>query len=130
MPNWLATEEDQRLAVATVRYMRAYANQPALARHIVKELLPGEQCQSDDEILDAFRRLATSGLHGTGTCRMGGDEGSVVDPRLRVRGVQGLRVADCSIMPSLVSGNTNAPAMAVGWRAAQLILEDRESKRG
>lgn len=130
VPNWLATEEDQRLAVATVRYMRAYANQPALARHIVKELLPGEQCQSDDEILDAFRRLATSGLHGTGTCRMGGDEGSVVDPRLRVRGVQGLRVADCSIMPSLVSGNTNAPAMAVGWRAAQLILEDRESKRG
>lgn len=125
VPNWLATEEDRQLAIATVRYMRSYVSQPALARHIVKELLPGEQCQSDEEILDAFRRLSTCGLHGTGTCRMGGDAESVVDERLRVRGVQGLRVADCSIMPSLVSGNTNAPAMAVGWRAAELMLEDK-----
>ena len=124
IPNWLATDEDRALAVATVRYMRGYAHQPALARHIVSELLPGDACQSDDEILDAFRKLATCGLHGTGTCRMGADGASVVDPRLRVRGVQGLRVADCSIMPGLVSGNTNAPAMAVGWRAADLILED------
>jgi len=125
VPNWLATEEDRQLAIATVRYMRSYVSQPALARHIVKELLPGEQCQSDEEILDAFQRLSTCGLHGTGTCRMGGDAESVVDERLRVRGVQGLRVADCSIMPSLVSGNTNAPAMAVGWRAAELMLEDK-----
>ncbi|MEA3299658.1 MAG: GMC family oxidoreductase N-terminal domain-containing protein [Pseudomonadota bacterium] len=124
IPNWLATEEDKALAVAAVRYMREYARQPALARHIVAELLPGDACQSDEEILDAFRKLATCGLHGTGTCRMGGDEGSVVDPRLRVRGVRGLRVADCSIMPGLVSGNTNAPAMAVGWRAADLMLDD------
>jgi choline dehydrogenase-like flavoprotein len=86
------------------------------------ELLPGDHVQSDEDILDSFRRLSTSGLHGTGTCRMGGDAASVVDPQLRVRGVAGLRVADCSIMPALVSGNTNAPAMAVGWRAADILL--------
>lgn len=125
IPNWLDTEEDRHLAVATVRYMREYASQPALRRHIIKELLPGEACQSDEEILDAFRKLSTCGLHGTGTCRMGTDDKTVVDPKLRVVGVQGLRVADCSIMPVLISGNTNAPAMAVGYRAADLILEDR-----
>ncbi len=129
-PNWLATEADRRMAVATVRYIRRYADQPALRQHIVKELLPGEECQTDDEILAAFRKLSTSGLHGTGTCRMGGDEAAVVDPRLRVNGVHGLRVADCSVMPGPISGNTNAPAMALGWRAADLILEDRKAAAG
>lgn len=127
IPNWLATEEDRRLAIATVRYIREYASQPPLQRHITEELLPGEACQSDEEILPAFEKLSTSGLHGTGTCRMGADDAAVVDPRLRVKGVEGLRVADCSIMPTLVSGNTNAPAMAVGYRAADLILADREA---
>lgn len=125
IPNWLATDEDRLMAVATVRYMREYARQPALARHIVEEMLPGESCQSDEDILEAFQKLSTCGLHGTSTCRMGSDDEAVVDARLRVRGVQGLRVADCSIMPSLVSGNTNAPAMAVGWKAADMLLEDR-----
>lgn len=123
-PNWLATEKDRRLAIEAVRYIRRYAAQPALSRHITAELLPGKACESDDDILAAFRRLATSGLHGTGTCRMGADPAAVVDSRLRVRGVQGLRVADCSIMPGLVSGNTNAPAMATGYRAADLVMED------
>lgn len=123
-PNWLSTEHDRQLAIATVHFMREYANQPALRSHIVEELLPGKSCESDEEILAAFRRLSTSGLHGTGSCRMGGDEDSVVDPELRVRGVTGLRVADCSVMPTLISGNTNAPAMALGWRAAELILSD------
>lgn len=125
IPNWLSTEEDRQQAIASVRYMREYAAQPALARHISAELLPGEECQSDEEILDAFRRLSTCGLHGTGSCRMGAGEDAVVDQRLRVKGVEGLRVADCSVVPVLISGNTNAPAMAVGWRAADLILEDR-----
>jgi choline dehydrogenase len=78
-------------------------------------------------MLLAFRRLATCGLHGTGTCRMGSDERSVVDERLRVSGVSGvsgLRVVDCSVMPGLVSANTNAPAMGTGYRAADLITED------
>jgi choline dehydrogenase-like flavoprotein len=124
-PNWLSTAEDRASAVAMVRYMRRYMSQPMLADDVAHELLPGADCQSDEQILDAFRRLATCGLHGTGTCRMGRD--GVVDERLRVRGVRGLRVVDCSIMPGPVTGNTNAPAMAVAWRASGLVLEDRAS---
>ncbi|MBV1689508.1 GMC family oxidoreductase N-terminal domain-containing protein [Novosphingobium sp. G106] len=121
-PNWLDTEYDRKAAIASVRYMRRFMAQPALSDVMGEELLPGAQVQSDEDILESFRRLSTSGLHGTGTCRMGGDAGSVVDAQLRVRGVTGLRVADCSVMPALVSGNTNAPAMAIGWRAADIIL--------
>jgi choline dehydrogenase-like flavoprotein len=123
-PNWLSTTEDQVAAVAVMRLMRRFMRQAALARYVGDELLPGPACQSDAELLDVFRRLSRCGLHAVGTCRMGDDERSVVDARLRVRGVQGLRVADCSVMPTLISGNTNGPAMALGWRAAELILED------
>jgi choline dehydrogenase-like flavoprotein len=77
--------------------------------------------RSDDEIIDVFQRFGAAGFHAAGTCRMGADDGSVVDTALQVRGVQGLRVADISVMPQLVSGNTNAPAMALAWRAAQII---------
>lgn len=121
IPNWLTTDYDREAAIATVRYMRRFMAQPALASVMGAEQIPGVAVESDADILDSFRRLATSGLHGTGTCRMGGDERSVLDPQLRVRGVTGLRVADCSVMPDLVTGNTNAPAMAVGWRAADII---------
>ncbi|MDH3641776.1 MAG: GMC family oxidoreductase N-terminal domain-containing protein [Gammaproteobacteria bacterium] len=125
-PNWLTTEYDQAAAIAMVKYMRRYVRQPALAAYAGQELVPGDRCQSDDEILTAVRRLSTSGLHGVATCRMGRDEEAVVDNRLRVNGVENLRVVDCSVMPSLVSGNTNAPAMAVGWRASDLIIGDRQ----
>lgn len=121
-PNWLSTEEDRRAAVAMVRYMRQYMAQPALAEYAGEELMPGAQCQSDEQIFDFFRRTSLCGTHAIGTCRMGLTEDSVVDEHLRVRGVQGLRVADCSVMPALVSANTNGPAMALGWRAADLIL--------
>ena len=124
-PNWLSTPEDCESAVATVRYMRRYMSSPVLAEDIDHELLPGASCQSDEEVLTALRRLSTCGLHGTGTCRMGSDERAVLDERLRVRGVRALRVVDCSSMPGPVTGNTNAPAMALAWRAAQLVLEDR-----
>lgn len=124
-PNWLATDYDRIAAISTVRYMRRFLAQPALSDVIGTEVLPGTHVQSDEEILESFRRLSTSGLHGTGSCRMGGDQRSVVDPELRVRGVHGLRVADCSVMPALVTGNTNAPAMALGWRTADLILAAR-----
>jgi choline dehydrogenase-like flavoprotein len=123
-PNWLATEGDQRQAIDTVRYIRKLAAQAPLARFIAAELKPGGGIDTDEEILAAVRRAATCGTHAVRTCRMGRDEGSVVDERLRVRGVSGLRVVDCSVMPALISGNTNAPAMATGWRAADLILED------
>lgn len=125
-PNWLTTPEDQEAAVAMVRYMRRYMQQPALAAYVGEEINPGRAIESDADILQKFRQLSRSGLHGVATCRMGGDAASVVDARLRVRGVQGLRVADCSVMPGLISGNTNGPAMALGWQAANLILEDRQ----
>lgn len=127
-PNWLSTEEDCRTAIAMVRYMRRYMSQPAIAPSIELELFPGAACQSDEQILDAFRRFSLCGTHAVASCRMGSDEHAVVDPTLKVNGVRNLRVADCSVMPATISGNTNAPAMALGWRAADLILADRKRR--
>lgn len=126
LPNWLSTEHDCKSAVAMVRFMRRMVHAGPLADLIGEEELPGAEVESDEAILEQFRRLASCGLHAIGSCRMGGDDRSVVDPRLRVRGVAGLRVADCSVMPGHVTGNTNAPAMALGLRAAALILEDNK----
>lgn len=123
-PNWLTTPEDEHAAIAMVRYMRRYMQQPALERYVGEELVPGVACQSDTEILTAFRRLSLCGTHAVATCRMGSDNAAVVDDRLRVRGVSGLRVVDCSVMPSPVSGNTNGPVMALAWHAASLIAAD------
>ena len=123
-PNWLSTEEDCQAAVNMVKYMRRYMRQPALAKFVGEELLPGG-CETDDQILDVFRQTSLCGTHAVASCRMGSDAASVVDERLRVRGVEGLRAADCSVMPAPISGNTNGPAMALGWRAADLILADR-----
>ena len=125
-PNWLKTAYDKEAMVEMVRTMRRFVKQGAISEYFGEELIPGDQCQTDSEILDAVSRLSTSGLHATGTCRMGRDAKSVVDNQLQVRGVRGLRVADCSIMPALISGNTNGPAMAVGWRASDLILKTAE----
>lgn len=123
-PNWLQTPEDQQAAVAMLKYMRRYVTQPAIAEAVGEEIVPGANCQSDADILAAFRRLGMCGTHAVATCRMGADSASVLDSRLNVRGVEGLRVVDCSAMPSLVSGNTNGPAMALAWRASDIILED------
>lgn len=120
-PNYLATDYDRRVSVALFRFIRALFDQPALAPYVVGETAPGIDIHSDEEIVDAFHRIGGSGYHAAGTCRMGTDEASVVDTALRVRGVDGLRVVDISVMPSLVSGNTNAPAMAMAWRAAEII---------
>jgi choline dehydrogenase len=123
-PNWLATENDERAAIDIVRYVRRLVAQPALAGVVGEETSPGAGHATDAEILDAVRSNALCGTHAVRSCRMGRDEQSVVDERMRVRGVHGLRVVDCSIMPALISGNTNAPAMATGWRAADLVLQD------
>lgn len=125
LPNWLTTEHDRRSAIGLMRRMRAYMAAPPLGAMVGDELIPGPGVQSDDELLDAFVRLSSCGLHGIRSCRMGADAGAVVDPRLRVNGVSGVRVADCSVIPGHVTGNTNAPAMAIGLRAAALILADR-----
>ncbi|HZU65614.1 MAG TPA: GMC family oxidoreductase N-terminal domain-containing protein [Novosphingobium sp.] len=124
LPNWLSTEHDRASAVAMMRKMRAYMAAGELGRMVGEEEIPGKAVASDEELLAAFRRLSSCGLHGIRSCRMGEDERAVVDPRCRGQGVQGVRVADCSIMPWHVTGNTNAPAMAVGLRAAAMVLEE------
>ena len=123
-PNWLTADYDRRTSIDMVRFMRRLLEEAPVKPLLAEETTPGAAVQSDDEIIDAFARLGQSGYHACGTCKMGQDEMSVVDERLRVRGVSGLRVADISIMPTVTSGNTNAPAMVIGARAADLILED------
>jgi choline dehydrogenase len=123
-PNYLAAEADRRSGIDAVRFMRKWLSQAPLVPFLGKETTPGAKVESDEEILDAFARLGQSGYHACGTCRMGMDARAVLDERLRVRGVSGLRVVDLSFFPTLVSGNTNGPMMAWAWRAADLILED------
>jgi choline dehydrogenase-like flavoprotein len=122
-PNYLADPEDQRIAIDSLRFMRRLSAQPVLAALIEDETRPGPALQSDEDLLDAFRTGGQSGYHACGTCRMGDDPASVVDARLRVRGVKGLRVMDLSVAPTMLSGNTNGPVMAMAWRAAALIRD-------
>lgn len=125
--NWWGDPDDRRILIKMVRMFRKFAAQPALAPFTVQEVAPGVQYETDEDIGQALEWLVSPGVHGTGTCRMGtSPEDSVVDARLRVHGLRGLRVVDCSVMPAPPSGNTNGPAMMVGWRAAELILEDRD----
>jgi choline dehydrogenase len=122
--NFLAHADDRQAAIANIRYMRKLFSQPAIAKYIKAEMLPGLAVETDDAILAFCETYAGPGYHLAGTCKMGHDTLSVVDERLRVRGVAGLRIADLSVAPTLLSGNTNGPAMAIGWRAAEIILED------
>jgi choline dehydrogenase len=120
-PNYLDMESDQRNSIDLARLVRRLAQQPALQPFTVGEVWPGPERVSDEDILNSFRQYGRAGYHAAGTCRMGSDNASVVDLQLRVRGINGLRVGDISIMPSLISGNTNAAAMALAWRGADLI---------
>ncbi len=123
-PNYLSTEYDRQASIALVRYIRRFIAQGSLKDLVGDEMHYTAGARSDDEILDAYRRYGQSGYHASGTCRMGVDDQAVVDTRLRVKGVVGLRVMDCSIYPELLSGNTNAPTMALAGRASDFILED------
>ena len=123
-PRYLSADYDRRVSIDLFRYLRRLFAQEPIASLLSAETVPGPQVESDDEIIDSIHRYGLSGYHAAGTCRMGQDDSAVTDPRLRVRGVSGLRVMDCSVMPTLVSGNTNAPVMAMAWRAADFILED------
>lgn len=120
--NYLEHPEDQAATIAMLRVMRLIAQQAPLAAYIKQELGPGAELQSDEELLDACRSRGVTAYHVSGTCRMGGDSQSVVDPQTRVRGVSGLRVVDSSIFPELISGNTNAPTMAAARNAVGMIL--------
>ncbi len=122
VPNYLSTPADREAQVAAFKLARRIASQPPLAGLVASESVPGEQVETDDEILGYIRAGGTTVHHPVGTCRMGGDEASVLDPQLCVRGVQGLRVVDASVMPRVVSGNTNAPTIMIAEKAADLIL--------
>lgn len=125
-PNYLSTDEDRQAAIDGMNLVRQIASAPALANVINAELLPGPEVHSDDDFTAYARDNAWTVFHPCGTCRMGDDPGrSVVDARLRVHGIDGLRVADASIFPIIPSGNTNAPAIMVGEKAADMILEDK-----
>jgi choline dehydrogenase-like flavoprotein len=119
--NYLSDPRDRETAIGTVHFMRRLFEHPLVKPYVTAELLPGPAVQSDEQILAAYDKVSGPGYHAVGTCRMGTDANSVVDEKLRVRGVTGLRIADISIFPTLVSGNTNGPAMAAAWRAAEII---------
>jgi len=104
--------------------MRRIMNEPAMRRYIAQERAPGEHCVIDDDLLAFARDTGTTVYHPTSTCRMGPDPSAVVDERLRVRGFERLRVIDASIMPTVVSGNTNAAAVMIGEKGADMVLQD------
>ena len=122
--NFLSSPVDAELTVRAIRIARSIMTAPAMAPLGVSEIAPGSQAETDDEILDWVRRSAETTYHPVGTCKMGSDAMAVVDSRLRVHGIQGLRVADASIMPTLTSGNTNAPSIMIGEKAADMVLAD------
>lgn len=123
--NYLSTEEDRAVAVAGLRFTRKIMAAKALAPFAPEELKPGAELNSDGELLNAAAELGTTIFHPVGTCKMGNDEMAVVNDRLQVHGVDGLRVIDASIMPRITSGNTNAPTVMIAEKGAAFILQDR-----
>jgi choline dehydrogenase len=130
-PRYLSAEEDRRIATDAIRLTRRIAAQPALAKYAPEEFLPGAQLTTDEELARAAGDIGTTIFHPVGTCRMGraDDPAAVVDSRLRVLGVEGLRVVDASVMPSITSGNTNSPTVMIAERGAAMMREDRLAGR-
>ena len=124
IPNYLSTEGDRKIAIDSIKVARKIAEADSLKKHILDEYVPGQSFISDEELLEAAKNNSQSIYHPVGTCKMGHDENSVVDEQLKVHGIYGLRVVDASIMPELVSGNTNAPTMMIAEKAAEMILSD------
>ncbi|SPA46083.1 GMC family oxidoreductase [Cupriavidus taiwanensis] len=129
-PNYLSTDEDRKVAADSIRLTRRIVASPALAPYRPEEWLPGPAFQSDEELAEAAGNIGTTIFHPVGTCKMGraDDPMAVVDHRLRVLGVQGLRVVDASVMPLITSGNTNSPTIMIAERASDLIREDRRQR--
>jgi len=123
-PNYLSDQRDCQVAVDAIKVARKIAEAPSLKKQIVEEYVPGKQFRSDEELLQAARQYSQTIYHPTSSCKMGQDNLAVVDARLKVHGLENLRIADASIMPEIVSGNTNAPAIMIGEKAADMILED------
>ena len=127
-PRYLTAQADRDAVVAGMQLLRRVMGQPAIRRYIDEELMPGAKVQSDAELLAFAKAKGTTVFHPTSTCRMGSDVTAVVDERLRVHGFQALRVADASIMPTVVSGNTNAACVMIGEKASDMILADATAK--
>jgi choline dehydrogenase len=125
-PNYLSTDRDREVAVNALRLTRRIVSSPALAKYSPEEILPGASYQTDAELAVATGKIGTTIFHPVGTCRMGtdNDPAAVVDSRLRVIGVEGLRVVDASVMPTITSGNTNSPTLMIAERASAMIRED------
>ena len=128
-PNYLATQKDRDTLVAGVKALRRLAQAPALARYIAEEFEPGPGCAGDDALLDFIRRRGSTVYHPVWTCRMGPDAKAVVDERLKVRGFERLRVIDASIMPAVVSGNTNAATIMIAEKGADMVHDRRAARR-
>lgn len=126
-PNYLSTEEDRKVAADSLRVTRRIAEQQALAKYQPEEFKPGVQFQTDEELAKLAGDIGTTIFHPVGTTRMGreDDNMAVVDPKLRVRGVAGLRVVDAGVMPTITSGNTNSPTLMIAEKAASWILESK-----
>ncbi|MEO4040492.1 GMC family oxidoreductase [Hoeflea sp. CAU 1731] len=126
-PNYLSTEADRQTAIRAIRITRKILQQPAMVKYRPDEYLPGSNCQSDDDLIEAAGDIGTTIFHPVGTLKMGNDDAAVVDNRLKVRGIDGLRVVDASVMPLITSGNTNAPTVMIAEKASDMIIQDNKS---
>jgi choline dehydrogenase len=127
-PNYLSAPSDLRVLIAGVEHTRRIFSQPAITKYSVAETVPGSAVQSDEDFAEFARRAGTNIFHPVGTCKMGTDAMAVVDPRLRVHGIAGLRVIDASVMPAVTTGNTNAPTIMIGEKGAAMIQEDGQAE--
>jgi choline dehydrogenase len=125
--NFLETQSDLLALTAGMRLARKFTQQPALAPYVAEELIPGPTVMTDAEFEANIRLNANSNLHPVGTCRMGPEGDTVVDPRLRVHGIERLRVVDAAIMPTVPAGNTNAPTIMIAEKASDMILADAQA---
>jgi choline dehydrogenase len=122
--NYLAAESDRRITLAGLKLARRISEQPSFKSLVRYEVYPGPDCKTDDDFMKFARERGTTVFHPVGTCKMGSDASAVVDSRLRVHGIGGLRVIDASVMPNLVSGNTNAPTIMIAEKASDMIKVD------
>ena len=129
-PNYLAEDRDRRTVIAGLRMSRDWFNAPALKQYLVSERYPGDDVQTDDELLDYARQIGSTVFHATCSCKMGTDPLAVVDDRLRVHGMEALRVIDASVMPAVTSTNTNAPTIMIAEKGADMIKEDAQAGQG
>ena len=127
-PNYLSAPSDLRVLISGINQTRHIFVQPAMAPYTVRETVPGLEVQSDEDFAEFARNAGTNVFHPVGTCKMGTDPMAVVDPRLRVHGITGLRVIDASIMPAVTTGNTNAPTIMIGEKGAEMIKEDARAE--